>query len=291
MWLLFSVLTVLLWGTSDVIFKSVSNAGGADEFKLLAMNGTVYGLCCLVYWAIVGGFEWSSLFKYFPIAALYITSMLFYYKMLPHIKISLASPIANSSCVLTTLLCVFVLGQSVDALQAVGILLIVAAILVLSFDKSEQSADAGVRDYLVGIGFAMAYFVLDGTASFLDDYMLDETLSANDVIIAYGIWYLMVGLVALVVAARRNGGGRRLDFGFVRDGKTLLGCLIETGGQFTYVFAYAYGDAAIASPFIASFAMVSVILSRVFLKEKLGAKQYILVAMMLAGMFILGIET
>lgn len=291
MWLLFSILTVLLWGTSDVIFKSVSNEGRVDEFKLLALNGMVYGVCCLIYWAIVGGFEFSSLIKYFPIAAIYISSMVFYYKMLPHIKISLASPIANSSCVLTTILCVVVLKQSVSAPQAVGILLIVSAIIILSFDKSEQSADAGVRDYLVGIGFAMLYFVLDGTASFLDDYILDDTLSANDVIISYGIWYLLVGIIMLFVAARRSGSkNKRLDFGFVKDGKTLIGCLLETGGQFTYVFAYAYGDAAIASPFIASFAMVSVILSRIFLKEKLGAKQYILVAMMLAGMFILGIE-
>lgn len=290
MWLIFSILTVLLWGTSDVLFKSVSNEGRADELKLLSLNGTVYGVCCLIYWAIVGGFELQSLFTYFPIAALYIASMVFYYKMLPHIKISLASPIANSSCVLTTVLCVVVLGQTVNAMQAVGILLIVSAILVLSFDKSEQSADVGLRDYLVGIGFAMVYFLLDGTASFLDDYILDETLSASDVIISYGVWYLLVGVVALFIKARKDGGKTRLDFGFAKDGKTLVGCLIETAGQFTYVFAYAYGDAAIASPFIASFAMVSVILSRIFLKEKLGPKQYVLVGMMLAGMFILGIE-
>lgn len=290
MWLLFSILTVLFWGTSDVIFKSVSNEGRADELKLLGLNGTVYGVCCLIYWAIVGGYEFASLIKYFPIAALYITSMVFYYKMLPYIKISIASPIANSSCLLTTILCVVVLKQTVSTVQAVGILLIVSAIMALSFDKSEQSEQAGMRDYLVGIGFAMVYFVLDGTASFLDDYILDETLAASDVIISYGIWYLAAGLVALFLAARKNGGGQRLNFSFVKDGKTLAGCLLETAGQFTYVFAYAYGDAAIASPFIASFAMVSVILSRIFLKEKLGVKQYILVGMMLVGMFILSIE-
>jgi drug/metabolite transporter (DMT)-like permease len=289
MWLLFSILTVLLWGTSDVLFKSVSSEGRTDALKLLAMNGTVYGVCCLIYWAIVGGFSFTSLIQYLPVAAIYIASMLFYYKMLPHIKISIASPIANSSCVLTTLLCVIVLGQRVNAMQAVAILLIVAAIVVLSFDKTEQSPTAGPRDYLIGIGFAMLYFVLDGTASFLDDYMLSDALAGNDVIIAYGIWYLLVGLSAMAIAAKKQGGDR-LDFGFVRDGKTLLGCLIETAGQFTYVFAYAYGDAAIASPFIASFSMVSVILSRIFLKEKLGIKQYVLVAMMLAGMFILAIE-
>ncbi len=293
MWVLFSVLTVLLWGTSDVIFKSVSDKGTVNDLQLLGLNGTVYGVACLIYWAIIGEqFTLQSLIKYLPIAALYIASMLFYYKMLPHIKISIASPIANSSCVLTTILCIVVLGQSVSALQAVAILLIVSAIIILSLDR-EPKQDKGLKtkDYLFGIGCAMIYFAFDGVASFLDDYMLDETLSESDVIIAYGVCYLIVGIIALAVAASKAGkDGKKLDFSFVKSPKTLAGCLIETSGQFTYVYAYAAGDAAIASPFIASFAMVSVILSRIFLKEKLNLKQYLLVFMMLAGMFILAIE-
>lgn len=293
MWVLFSILTVLLWGTSDVIFKSVSDKGTVNDLQLLGLNGTVYGVSCLIYWAIIGEqFTLESLIKYLPIAALYIASMLFYYKMLPHIKISIASPIANSSCVLTTILCIVVLGQTVTALQATAILLIVSAIIILSLDREpRQEKGLKTKDYLFGIGCAMIYFAFDGVASFLDDYMLDETLSESDVIIAYGVCYLIVGVIALTVAAAKAGReGKKLDYSFVKSPKTIAGCLIETGGQFTYVYAYAAGDAAIASPFIAAFAMVSVILSRIFLKEKLNLKQYILVFMMLAGMFILAIE-
>jgi len=290
MWVSLAILTVLFWGTSDVIFKNVSNKGLADEFKLLALNGTVYGLACFIFWAVSGTeINFSIILKYLPIAAMYLVSMLFYYKMLPHIKISIASPIANSACVLTTLLCVFILKQTVNAWQAAAIVLIVSAIITLSFDKTEQSSQAGIKDYIAGIGCAMVYFVLDGTASFLDNYILNDTLSANEVIISYGICYFIVGVVALIIAAKKSGRGK-LNFGFALDWRTLSGCVLETGGQFTYVFCYAVGDAAIASPFIASFAMVSVVLSRIFLKERLKAKQYIPVAMMLVGMFVLAIE-
>lgn len=302
MWI-FAVLTVLFWGTSDVIFKSVANKGRADELKLLALNGTVYGLVCLIYWGVTrAGINWAVLLKYLPIAAIYITSMLFYYKMLPHIKISIASPIANSSCLLTTVLCIVILKEVVAPVQAVAILMIVAALMVLSFDKSERTEKAGIKSYLIGIGCAMIYFVLDGVGSFLDDAILSQdnsaladkifggTLGENEVIIAYGIFYLLVGVTALVVAAHRHGRKEALDFRFVLDTKVLAGCLIETAGQFTYVFTYAQGDAAIFSPFIACFAMVSVILSHIFLRERLKLKQYVTVAMMLAGMFMLSIE-
>ncbi|MEA5050383.1 MAG: EamA family transporter [Oscillospiraceae bacterium] len=293
MWVFFAVLTVLFWGTSDVMFKNVSDRGEADELILIAMNGTVYGVACLVYWVLTGTvFSFASLVKYIPIAAIYIGSMLFYYKMLPHIKISLASPIANSSCVVTTMLCVLVLGQSVSPLQAGAIALIVLSIIILSLDREpQQPAGLTARDYAVGIGCALIYFVLDGVGSFMDDNILDATLTAEDVIIAYGLCYLLVGVIAMFAAARKSAAaGRKLDFSFALRPRTLLGCLVETAGQFTYVYCYAAGDAALASPFIASFSAVSILLSRIFLKEKLTAKQAILVLAMLAGMFILAIE-
>jgi drug/metabolite transporter (DMT)-like permease len=303
MWLVFAILTVLLWGTSDVIFKSVTNAGRANDLELLALNGTVYGVVCMIYWAVASvHISWEALLKYLPIAAIYILSMLFYYKMLPHIKISIASPIANTSCLLTTVLCVIILRQAINIIQSVAVLAIVVAIVVLSFDISEQSVGAGLGEYLVGVGFAVVYFVFDGVGSFLDDTILGDndsefaervfggTLSEDEAIIAYGIFYLAVGLAAMLVAARKRGEKRTLDFGFARDPRILAGCLVETAGQFTYIYTYAAGDAAIASPFIASFAMISVVLSHIFLKEKLRPKQYAAVALMLAGMFMISIE-
>ena len=49
-----------------------------------------------------------------------------------------------------------------------------------------------------------------------------------------------------------------------------LAAILETAGQFTYVFAMS-GNAIIAAPIISSVCVVSVILSRIFLKEKTTA--------------------
>ena len=69
----------------------------------------------------------------------------------------------------------------------------------------------------------------------------------------------------------------------------LLGTLLETAGQYTYIYAFAFGDAAIASPYIAAYSIVTVILSRIFLKEKLKKKQYILIGIILVALVILSI--
>ncbi|MNI87307.1 EamA-like transporter family protein [compost metagenome] len=48
-------------------------------------------------------------------------------------------------------------------------------------------------------------------------------------------------------------------------------------------------NAIIAAPLIASYSIFSVILSRIFLKEKLSRLQYIIIALVIIGIALLGI--
>lgn len=280
MWLLFSVLTVLLWGTSDVVFKSVSK--GRSEATLLAYNGIILGIVSIGYW-IIGGysFQLSALYKYLPIAAVYITSMFCYYRALTLLKLSIASPIANSSCMITSLMAALILGQVVDALKWAAIAAIVISIVLISVftARNEEEGQEKKKASLRGIFWALLYFLLDGVGSFLDDYALEETLSESDVLISYGLIYMLIGFIALAVAIRQKS--------LIKDYKIVLGGLVETAGQFTYIYAFAFGDSVIASPFIASFSAVSVLLSRIFLKEKLNWKIYALIALIIASMAVL----
>ena len=68
-----------------------------------------------------------------------------------------------------------------------------------------------------------------------------------------------------------------------------LAALFETLGQFFYVYAMAM-NAVVVAPLISSYSMVSVLLSRIFLKEKLTRGQYVMIVFILIGIFLLGIE-
>ncbi|MBP8855896.1 MAG: EamA family transporter, partial [Oscillospiraceae bacterium] len=69
----------------------------------------------------------------------------------------------------------------------------------------------------------------------------------------------------------------------------LAGALCETAGQFTYVFAIS-ANAIVAAPAISSYSILSVLLSRIFLKEKLSKIHYAIIAVVMVGVAILGIE-
>ena len=69
----------------------------------------------------------------------------------------------------------------------------------------------------------------------------------------------------------------------------ILAAIFETAGQFTYVYALS-GNGAIAAPIISSVCIVSLLLSRIFLKEKLSWKTYVFIAIVIFGILLLAVS-
>ena len=80
--------------------------------------------------------------------------------------------------------------------------------------------------------------------------------------------------------------GVRFELAKQRD-KTIA-AVCETAGQLTYVYAMS-GNGAIASPILSCVCVVSLLLSRVFLKEKLTKKQYLFIGIIIVGILMLAV--
>ena len=68
----------------------------------------------------------------------------------------------------------------------------------------------------------------------------------------------------------------------------ILAAVFETAGQFTYVYALGAND-AVAAPILSSVCIVSLLLSRIFLKEKLSWKTYVFIAIVIIGILLLAV--
>lgn len=302
MWLIFATITVLLWGTSETIFKKVSTNEKNSVLKLISYNGIILGICALIFMFITRTeMNFDILKTYLPISIIYITSMFCTYKAVTLVKVSILSPLQNSSCAITTILCILLLKQEVEIYQIIAIIVIIIAMILLSINKDEvlrlESGDSEKDKinarrayllYLKGIGFALGYWLLDGIGSFMDDYTLEANLSAEQVIIAFSFIYCFVGILCSIILKFKDTEYKFIDL--KQNKLKLVGTLVETAGQYTYIYAFAFGDAALASPYIAAYSIVTVILSRIFLKEKLKRKQYILITLILIGMITLSVE-
>ena len=81
---------------------------------------------------------------------------------------------------------------------------------------------------------------------------------------------------------------KKEKFHIKKQGNNLAAAVFETIGQSFYVYAMS-GNGIVAAPMVAAYSIVSVILSRLILKEKLKGRQYAAVAVVMAGIILLGL--
>lgn len=304
-WFLFALCTTLAWGVADVFYKK-----GADEsdryshLKTTMWVGVVMGIYA-TYMITLGGVDFHpiNLLIYLPVSAMYILSMAIGYFGLRYLDLSISSPIQNASGAVASLMLFVFVGQSIDLPTGVAIVLICVGVFMLGlFEKqseyAEELADPGNKKYRIGfVAFMMPilYCIIDALGTFFDGYYLDDVTTTplkyvteenfEDVAnVAYMYTFLIVAAVIFVYL--RFIKKEKIEMPKQRD--RILAASAETLGQITYVYAIS-GNAIVVAPMISSYCIVSLILSRIFLKEKLSKKQYLMVALVIAGIVTLGI--
>ncbi len=293
-----------IWGAADLFYKKGANENERySHLKTTIMVGVVMGVHAIGTLIFSGiDYDLINIIYYLPVSAMYILSMTVGYFGLRYLDLSISSPIQNSSGIVVSLLCFIFLGQTIEGVPSwLGIIFIVLGVLAIGFhEKKDEDVriDAGNKKYRIGfIAFFMPIFycIIDALGTFFDAWYLDdfektplvgateETL-ADVANISYELTFLIVA-VALFIFVRVV---KKEKIAIRKQGARLGAAIFETAGQFVYVRAMT-GEAIIAAPMIAAYSIVSIILSRIFLKEKLPLKQYLAVGLVMFGIVILGI--
>ncbi len=325
-WFVFSVICLLGWGFADLFYKKgTDDEDRYSHLKIAVWVGLIMGatsVVLLLFHMSETEMTFSGLMKnalsYAPASLCYIISMIIGYAGLRYLELSIVSPIQNASGALSAIcMLVFFLatGRFTDftdafsTLDIIGTILIVIGVIALAVvenklsrksadasSASAQSADTDNSDRRYRFGtlallFPLLYCLFDTIGTAADGIILDEEkglgLGEMDVIILYGLTFLLVGLgcwlYILIRSHKPYNPFRRSEVS-----KGIAACC-EEFGQVFYVFAMARKP-VIAAPMVASYCIVSVILSRIFVKERLRASQYACVISVIVGIVILGIS-
>lgn len=302
MWFIFALITTIAWGSADLFYKR-----GADEadryshLKTTMMVGVIMGIHAIGTLAVTGvHYNPVNLLKYLPVSAMYILSMTAGYFGLRYLELSISSPIQNSSGAVTCLMCLVFLKQTMDALSTAAVVIICAGVFFLGILEKRQMDKPGVSDKKYTIGFVaflmpVLYCIIDSMGTFFDAYYLNDYMATPlvDVTeesletvanVSYELTFLFVAVLIFIYICLIRKEKIRLPEQKDRG----IAAILETAGQATYVYAMS-GNGVIAAPMIASYSIISLILSRIFLKEKLTKLQYAAVAAVIAGIALLGI--
>ena len=297
MWLFFTLATTLIWGLAELFYKKGANPEEKyAHLKISVTVGVVMG-CHAIFTLLVKdiGYDPANLIAYLPVSLCYIISMAFSFFGMRFIEESISDPIENTSGAIVTLMCVIFLGERIAAGSAVAIVLILIGILGIGFleniGETDRKKKLGKRMAIIAFAMPFCYATLDALGSFLDVYYLDLETSplvnvTEDTIeeVANTSYELTFFVIAIIFMIFMKIKGVSFDLQNQRD--KVIAAVCETAGQFTYVFAMS-GNGAIAAPIISAVCVVSLILSRIFLKEKLTKMQYFFLFMVIAGILIL----
>ena len=298
MWFWLSLVTLICWSGSD-LFSKIGCRDAKDKYshlKMVMAVGLVMGIHAM-YEIFANGTEISLqiIMTYLPVSLLYIGSMAMGYLGLRYIELSISSPICNSSGALVAVMTLFMVGFSEYSPLALGAVALVCVgaigLGVVDYFEDEdlraerqKASNFKYSKSLLALALPVAYCILDAAGTFADNRVL-EVLDEGSANVAYELTFLFVGILCFlyVVVIKKDKLVPKME------APKYIGAICETAGQFAYIYAIAdTAHLAMSAPIISSYCAASVLWSRIFLKEKLSKKHYLMIVLVVIGIAIMG---
>lgn len=321
MFYIFSILALLCWSGSDLFSKMGTREKDKNShWKVVFAVGLIMGIHFFI--TLIGGaiidntvgvdalpkvvaslfytdFKIMDFVYYLPVAGLYILAMVFGYIGLRYIELSISSPICNSSGALAFLLCL-IFGifstEDITVTTIVGIVMITVGIIALGF--VEQREDEEVRKArqeranrkyaksILAFLLPISYLIIDALGTVGDEFIFSDRspveisdYAANS---AFELTFFVLAIFAFIWVKLV-----KKDNIFKGNKHLFFGGFCETVGQIFYM-AVMFSDFSVGMVIISAYCAISVLWSRIFLKEKMSWKHYVVIALVIAGIVILG---
>lgn len=314
MWIPLSLLSMGLYIVSELLEKSYLEKGAENAFwKMTTIDGISLFLFSMPFWALginESGLDPFRLVFTLPLACLpaLCTVLVYVFFMLSvqRIPLSIASPIDNSADVVSFvgILVLFLvtgmpLGVTVTPVKiAATAILILASILFLvenrqrlkKTETEQEIIQKKSRRYTAGMCFVFAAAIFDSADTILVSYLAgaDTPVGEYDVITAYGFFGLILAVLSFTVITVKQ---KKLwnPFAFRKEGKGYVGVYICSAADMlagiAYVLAVGYNP-VFAPVLILSYCIFIPVFARIFINEKLTVRQYLIVALAIAGIIM-----
>ncbi len=326
MYFIFALVALLCWSGSDLFSKKGTNEKDPNShWKVVFAVGLIMGIHFII--TLIGGaiidnhggpealpkfvaslfytdFQIIDFVRYLPVATLYILAMVLGYVGLRYIELSISSPICNCSGSLAVLLMALIFPMlgfdpvEFDVYIIIGIIAITIGILGIGLVDSKENQELkearridSNRKYtksFLALLLPIAYLIIDALGTVGDEIyfeVLGDAASDYAANSAFELTFLLLAVFAFIWVkfVKKDNLFKR------QNGALYIGGACETIGQIFYM-AVMFSPYEQFIPIISAYCVVSVVWSRIFLKEKLSWKHYLTIAITFVGIILLGVS-
>ena len=274
------------WGTSDFLAAKSSRRIG----YLLTYFWTqlVAFLIALIYfWIKLPTLNINNIPQYLifllPAGFLFLVGTLAFYKGLTEGQVSLVSPIGASWAMITVVLSVVFFKEVLQTNQIIAIILIISGIILVSVNLKELlkikrlTLLGGIKEGLIAmLAWGISLFLMVPVSKALSWFLPVFALK-------------LFGLLFLVIYTMFSKKSLKIDLQIPLLILLFLIGFLDIIAFFAYSFGVEREYASIVAPVAASFPLVTIILARIFLKEKIVFNQALGIAGVIAGLILISI--
>lgn len=324
MYFIFALVALFAWSGSDLFSKlGTAQKDKNSHWHVIFAVGVVMGIHAVITiifgsfidpdntlsWilsVIYSDFKPMDFVRYAPIAFIYLAAMVVGYVGLRYIELSVSSPICNSSGSLALVICLIFGWATLNGGSVAGVILVTLGIISLGIVEYRESDEVKLARQdgsnfkytksLWAILIPIIYLFMDAMGTVGDQLvseleLFDMSEYASNTAFEFTSLCFAIFAFLYVKLIKKE---KFFSFG-VENGEDkllkrnlILGAICETVGQIFYM-SVMFSDFDAGMPMISAYCVLSVVWSRIFLKEKLSYKHYIAIALTFAGIILLGI--
>ena len=313
LWLILTISCIVLWGITDILLKkSLNYSDPLSQFKVFVWIGLVAALSVVVM-AFCSETLLDSIRKVadYPyliiINILYVVAMFFGLLGAKHLEASVVSPLENIDGAITAIVLYvffFLTGRGhvtenvgiVDIIATVAITLGVVFLGIQEQNLSRQEVELAEDKKKHRLGalallFPIVYNLADAVSMVATGIMVsgETEFSIPDIdyvffeSLSFVVFAIFVWLYMLIAKKYMYNPFKKTE---------LYSCgaaTCETLGTIAFTFAVAISP-ILTAPITSSYCLVTIVLARIFLKERLTKKQYLSLVFLVVGIALLGVS-
>lgn len=305
--MVYVLLCITLWGITGIFYKKGANI--EDKYihlKYSIIVGLIFFIIALGY--IIVRDEpfsiWESVIRFWPVTLFGIAYAIINtitFKGYLYNDASVNAPIentANGSYVMILIAVYAMLGR-VDSLweiltvyKIIGILCIFLGLLFLGIVQHSEAKALGKKEtFKAGASaliFPIVFSMMDGLETIVTGVCMDKRLGyampEGDAVIIGGMEYALFALGFWIFVSIKE---KRVFNPLTKRNLPFIGGAICDNVAIVF-YAYAMAiDSVATDPLLAIYPVLTVLLSRIILKERLSVKQYLCVALLLSGSVVI----
>lgn len=273
------------WGTSDFLAALASRKIGSFR-ALFWMSAVTLGVMGFYFLTSPANFNFSLQIIFFLCLVGFLQDIgtLYFYKSLEIGRVSLVSPIAGSWAAWTVVLSTLFLKETLLRTQTLGVILIIGGVILVSTKINQLLKEAEFIFSDIGVKFAFLASVFWGTSFVIYKPIIDKAgwFPSTTILYIFIVFWLFV--YSWITK-------KKLYFEPKKEVVVLIVSisLANILAWFVYSFGLEKNLASIISPIASTFPLVTVILARIFFKEKLVWNQILGIAGVIGGLVLLSL--